>query len=212
MDLPSSHYPLDDETYRKITDLIYARSGIRFDETSKFMILRRLAARLEELQLDSFEKYYYYLRYHPNRETEIDEIFDLIATHETYFFREETQLRAFTDEIIPQIVSERSEIQSLRIWCAGSSSGEEPYTVAILCKEHPDLKGWKVNIFASDISQKMIQASRRGVYGEASFRSTKERVREEFFEPTEDGSYRIKDEIKQMVTFIKLNLLDQNGS
>lgn len=208
MDSDTNHYPLDDHTYRQLTDLICACSGLRFDPSAKFMISRRLEPRLHSLQLDSFEKYYYYLRYDPNREAEMDTIFDLITTHETYFFREEKQLLAFTDEIIPQLIEARKQFRTIRIWCAGCSSGEEPYTVAILCRQLPGLKNWNVEIFASDISQKMIHSARRGIYGENSFRSKRELAKCIYFDKTEEGQYRIQDEIKQMVTFMKLNLLD----
>ncbi|MCI0601385.1 protein-glutamate O-methyltransferase CheR [bacterium] len=208
MGLETNHFPLDDNTYRQLTDLIHNCSGLRFDPSAKFMIQRRLEPRLLSLQLDSFEKYYYYLRYDPNRETEMDVIFDLITTHETYFFREEPQLLAFTNEIIPQLMEARKQFRTIRIWCAGCSSGEEPYTVAILCRQLPELQNWNVEIFASDISQKMIHAARRGIYGENSFRSTKNLVKCVYFDKTNENQYRIHDEIKQMVTFMKLNLLD----
>jgi chemotaxis protein methyltransferase CheR len=204
-----NRYPLTDDTYRQITDLIYSASGLRFDQSAKFMIHRRLTPRLDALELDSFEKYYFYLRYHPDRDTEMDIIFDSIATHETYFFREQAQLNAFTNEIIPQLVENRNPSQTLRIWCAGCSSGEEPYTVAILCRQHPLLKGRKLDIFASDISQTMIHAARRGIYGDAAFRSTTDDVKAVYFERTEENLYRIHDDIKQMVTFMKLNLLNE---
>jgi chemotaxis protein methyltransferase CheR len=205
-----NRYPLTDHTYRQIVDLIYNASGLRFDPSAKFMIHRRLSSRLDELELDSFEKYYFYLRYHPNRDAEMDIIFDSIATHETYFFREQAQLNAFTNEIIPSLAKDRNQSRTLRIWCAGCSSGEEPYTVAILCDQHPLLQNWNLNIFASDISQKMIHAARQGIYGEAAFRSTTEDVRAAHFERTEQNLYRIHDDIKQLVTFMKLNLLDED--
>jgi chemotaxis protein methyltransferase CheR len=205
-----TRYPLTDLTYRLISDLIYSASGLRFDQSAKFMIHRRLIPRLDDLQLDSFEKYYSYLRYHPNRDAEMDLIFDLIATHETYFFREQAQLNAFTNEIIPQLAETRNQSRTLRIWCAGCSSGEEPYTIAILCRRHPLLQGWNLCILASDISQKMIHAARRGIYGEAAFRSTTEDVKADYFEKTEENLYRIHDDIKQMVTFMKLNLLNED--
>jgi chemotaxis protein methyltransferase CheR len=201
-------YPLNDNTYRQLTDLIYNYSGLRFDQASKFMIYRRLSPRLQQLYLDSFEKYYFYLLYDTNREAEMDIIFDLITTHETYFFREERQLLAFTDEIIPQLMEAQREFRKIRIWCAGCSSGEEPYTVAILCRQLPELQNWNLEIFASDISQKMIQAARRGIYGENSFRCTKELIKSRYFDKVQENHYRIHDEIRQMVTFMKLNLLD----
>lgn len=204
----ANSFELNDNTYRLLSDFIYQNSGLRYDETQKFILQKRLSGRIRDLKLDSFEKYYYYLMYHPNREAELEAIFDLITTNETYFFREERQLKAFAEDIIPEIFQEKKETRTLRIWSAGCSSGEEPYTIAMLCKQLGSLTGWDVDIFASDISQKVVHTARRGVYGESSFRSTDEQVRQQYFEKTPEGKYRIKDEIRQMVTFGKLNLLD----
>jgi len=209
MDFPSNNYPLSDHTYRLMTDLIYATSGLRFEMSSKFMISRRLAPRLAHLELDSFEKYLSYLLYHPNREAEMDSVFDLVTTHETYFFREDRQLKAFSEEILPQLLETRKQFRTLRIWSAGCSSGEEPYTIAILCRQNPALRDWNVDIFASDISQHTVHAARHGIYGASSFRATEENIRKKYFEQTEDNHFRIKDEMKQMVTFMKLNLIDE---
>ena len=202
-----NNHELNDRTFRLLTDLIHRHSGLRFDESTRYMLQRRLSPRITELKLDSFQDYYYHLSYHPNREAELETIFDLITTNETYFFREERQLQAFTEEIIPAIIQEKQEQKTLRIWSAGCASGEEAYTVAMLCNRIPELRGWDIDIFGSDISQKVIQAARRGVYGETSFRSMPESARASYFEK-EENKYRIKDEIRRMVTFGKMNLLD----
>lgn len=201
-------FELSDNTYRLLSDFVYQNSGLRYDETSKFIFQKRLSNRIRDLKLDSFEKYYYYLMYHPNREAELETIFDLITTNETYFFREERQLHAFTEDILPEIIQEKKDTRTMRIWSAGCSSGEEPYTIAMLCMQSPMLEGWDVDVFASDISQRVIQTARRGVYGESSFRTTDESLRQRYFDRTPENKFRIKDEVRQMVTFGKLNLLD----
>lgn len=206
---PANSLQLTDQTYRQLTDFIYDNSGLRFDETAKFMMQRRLLIRVRELKLESFEKYFYYLMYHPNRESELESIFDLITINETYFFREERQLRAFADEILPQLMILKEQSKALRIWSAGCSTGEEPYTIAMLCRMKPELEQWDIDIFASDISQKVVHTARRGVYGESSFRSTPNGIKQMFFDKTPENKYRIKDEVRQMVTFGKVNLLDE---
>src|SRR5580765_3276129 len=178
----SNSYELNDSTYRLLTDFIYQNSGLRYDESSKYILQKRLSPRVRELNLDSFDKYYYYLMYHPNREAELETIFDLITINETYFFREDRQLRAFSEEIIPEVMEEKKDARSLRVWSAGCASEEEPYTIAMLCKEKFELNDWDVDIFASDISQKVIQTARRGTYNETSFRTTEDRVRQQYFE------------------------------
>src|SRR5262245_26069736 len=206
----NEHLELSDQTFRQLTGLIYSNSGLRFEDSAKYMIRRRLSPRVRELKLDSFEKYYYYLLYHANRESELEIIFDLLTVNETYFFREERQLHAFSEEIIPLIVEEKKANRVLRIWCAGCSTGEEPYTIAMLCCASGLLRDWEVDIFASDISQRVIQTARRGTFSQTSFRNMPDGLQERYFERLADNRYRINDGIKQMVTFGKVNLFDEH--
>jgi chemotaxis protein methyltransferase CheR len=206
----NEHLELSDQTFLQLTGLIYSNSGLRFEDSSKYMIRRRLSPRVRELKLDSFEKYYYYLLYHANRESELEIIFDLLTVNETYFFREERQLNAFSEEIIPLIVEEKKNNRVLRIWSAGCSTGEEPYTIAMLCCASGLLRDWEVDIFASDISQRVIQTARRGTFGQTSFRNMPDGLQERYFEKLADNRYRINDGIKQMVTFGKVNLFDEH--
>src|SRR5262245_10959394 len=191
---PSNSLELSDQTFRQISDFIYANSGLRYDESSKYVIQRRLATRIRELRMDSFEKYFYYLTYSPNRESELEAIFDLITINETYFFREDRQLKAFREEVIPEAMSYRKDSRTLRIWSAGCSTGEEPYTIAMICSEMPELQGWDVDIFASDISQKVIQTARRGIYNESSFRTMEQEARKRFFDSTPDHKFRLRED------------------
>lgn len=206
----NEHLELSDQIFRQLTGLIYSNSGLRFEDSAKYMIRRRLSPRVRELKLDSFEKYYYYLLYHANRESELEIIFDLLTVNETYFFREERQLHAFSEEIIPLIVEEKKNNRVLRIWSAGCSTGEEPYTIAMLCCASGLLRDWEVDIFASDISQRVIQTARRGTFGQSSFRNMPDGLQERYFEKLADNRYRINDGIKQMVTFGKVNLFDEH--
>src|SRR5204863_3230487 len=88
----------------------------------------------KELNFDSVQKYFYFLQYDPRADSEFDQIYDLVTTNETYFFREPAQLAAFTEEIVPDILSRKS-IRKIRIWSAGCSSGDEPYSLAMLLEE-----------------------------------------------------------------------------
>jgi len=202
-----SYFDLNANTFRMLSDFIRAYSGLRFDETSKIMLQRRLSPRIRELNLNSFENYYYHLNYHPNRDTELDTIFDLVTTNETYFFREERQLQAFSEELLPEILIEKKAIKSLRIWSAGCATGEEPYTIAILCSQIPELADWNVDIYGSDISQRAIQIARRAIYGESSFRNMPSHSRDRFFDKAEE-KYKLKENFRKMVTFGKVNLMD----
>ena len=209
--LNDSDIKMSDEEFLLVRNLIYNFCGLFFAEESKFLLERRLSPRLAHHQLATFHDYYYYLRYDLNREQELSDIMDLLTTNETYFFRESFQLKAFTEEIVPEISalkSARGE-KTLRIWSAGCSTGEEPYTIAMLLLEKPELAGWKIEIIGTDISQRVLHQARKGVYGNSSFRVTEPVYKNRYFHE-QDGGHRVVDRIRELVTFSRLNLYDQS--
>jgi len=198
------------EEFRLLRDFVYQHCGLNFTEDSKYLLEKRLGRRLAQHNLKNFKDYYYYLRYNPNKEQELSEVVDQLTTNETYFFREDFQLRTFAEEILPEI-RRRKEAEgkkTLRIWSAGCSSGEEPYTIAMLMLDQPWLSSWRVEIIGTDISQKVLQMARQGVYGDASFRNTAPQSRQRFFSETPEGKSKIKDEVKNLVSISHLNLFD----
>lgn len=202
------HLELPDDVFRLLRDQIYKRSGMWFADSSKYLLQKRLSPRAKELNFDSFQKYFYFLQYDPRAEAEFDTIYDLVTTNETYFFREPQQLAAFIEEIVPDILA-RKNIKKIRIWSAGCSSGEEPYSIAILLSEGGFYDRGTFEIFASDINQQVLAKARKGIYRENAFRSTEGAVREKYFTREPDGSWRLKDEIRNRVQFGRLNLYDE---
>ncbi|MHB8835340.1 MAG: CheR family methyltransferase [Candidatus Methylomirabilia bacterium] len=198
---------LGPEEFRLLRDFVNGFCGLWFDDDSAYFLERRLQHRLHERRLGSFLDYYYLLLYGPEREEELAKVVDVLTTNETYFFREMNQLRTLTEEIVPEIIQRHESRRRLRIWSAGCSTGEEPYTLAILLLEHPALSGWDVEIFASDISQRVLQCARRGVYTETSFRSTEPDYRQRYFEPVDAVSSRVVERVRRLVSFGQLNLL-----
>lgn len=205
--LEAEHTMTDDE-FRLLRDCVYAHCGIYFDDESKYLLEKRLARRLAPLKLNSFREYYQYVKYDRKREQELMDIMDVLTTNETYFFREAFQLKAFTDEIIPELIKKKNN-KTLRIWSAGCSSGEEAYSISMLLYDIPALYNWKIEIFGTDISQKVLTQARRAVYGKSSFRATDDEQIKRFFVQQEDG-FKVCDKIREMVTFSHLNLLEGN--
>ena len=202
--------PMSMDEFRLLRDFVYQHCGLNFTEDSKYLLEKRLARRLETHNLQSFKDYYYFLRYKPEKDQELSAVVDLLTTNETYFFREEYQLKTFAEEILPEI-RKRKEAEgnrSLRIWSAGCSSGEEPYTLAMLLLDQPWLNSWQVEIIGTDISQKVLSKARQGEYSEASFRNTDPVYRHRFFEEN-SGKMQIGDNVKSLVTISHLNLFDQ---
>ncbi len=202
------HLELPDDVFRLLRDQIYKKSGMWFNDSSKYLLQKRLSPRARELNFDSFQKYFYFLQYDPRADAEFDQIFDLVTTNETYFFREPAQLTAFIEEIIPDLLS-RKALKKIRIWSAGCSSGEEPYSLAMLLQEAGWYEHAAFEIFASDINQQVLSKARKGQYRENAFRATSPAMREKYFTRDTESTWRVKDEIRNRVSFGRLNLYDE---
>ena len=202
---------MSDEEFRLIRDIIYSHSGLFFDGDTKYLLEKRLARRLPLHQLKGFKDYYHFLKYDRKKDQELSDLMDVLTTNETYFFRESFQLRALTEEILPELktAKEKKGEKTLRIWSAGCSTGEEPYTIAMLILEMGCFRGWRVEIIGTDISHRVLQQSRKAVYGKSSFRTTEEHYIKRFFQEQESG-FKVNDEVRELVTISHLNLFDQN--
>lgn len=200
---------MSEEEFRLLRDLVYDHCGIFFSSESKYLLEKRLSRRLALLNLVSYKDYYHLLKYDIRKEQELSDLMDVLTTNETYFFREDFQLKAFTDEIVPEVMAakEKKGDRTLRIWSAGCSTGEEPYTIAMLLLDIARIRGWRVEIIGTDISQRVLQQARKGVYGKSSFRATESKYLERFF-LEQDGGFRINDEVRECVTISQLNLFD----
>jgi chemotaxis protein methyltransferase CheR len=132
-----------------------------------------------------------------------------LTTGETYFFREKQVFSILKDRILPELIRTRAGSgKTIRIWCAGCSTGEEPYSVAILLKQMLlDIKNWNITIRATDINLDALARAQEGVYGEWSFRDTDADLRKTFFSDAGKGRYAILPEIKKMISFAYLNLV-----
>ncbi len=200
---------LPEDVFRLLRDYIQDYCGIYFDNNSRYLLERRLSRRLRIYHMRDFREYYRFLMYDKKKDEELTAVMDILTVNETYFFREQQQLKAFSDEILPDLRERNMEKRKMRIWSAGCSTGEEPYTIAMLLLEKGlGLLGWDMDILGSDINQRVLQVARRGVYRRNSFRTTDEYYLKKYFHEEEDGNYRISNNVKSVVSFSCLNLLD----
>lgn len=202
---------MTDEEFVLIRDLICDYCGIFFAESFKYLVERRLQPRLPILGHHSFREYYRFLKYSDEAERELDEIVERITTNETYFFREAYQLKAFTDEVLPEVMEARELGSRIRIWSAGCSTGEEPYTLSMLLNDVPAAKGFRFDIFGNDISRKVLKQAREGVFRESSFRQTEPGYIARYFKPEGRNAYRLAREVRERVSFGHLNLMDEGA-
>jgi chemotaxis protein methyltransferase CheR len=200
---------LEPDEFRLLRELFNQHCGLTFGVEARAVMERRLRERVSILGLQSFGEYYQLLRSPERGRAELEEATDLITINETYFFREDYQLRAYQNEILPKLAQTPDCRERISIWSAGCSTGEEVYTIAISTIESQLFSPRNVRIFGSDISRRCLAAARRGAYGTSSFRATAANLRSRYFVDKEDGSH-VSDEIRGLCHFGHLNLLDSS--
>ncbi|MCE9672938.1 protein-glutamate O-methyltransferase CheR [Myxococcus stipitatus] len=200
------------EEFRLLRDHVYSHCGILVHEDMKFVMERRLWPRLEALGVSDFGAYHRFLRHDPNRHAELEAAVESLTTHETYFFREPSQLKAFREELVPVLERRNARSRRLRLWSAGCSSGEEAYTLAMLLRDERRFEGWDVEVYGTDISRRVLAMARRAEYGPSALRATSADLLERFFVPAANNRVRVRDDVRAMVSFGHHNLLDEAGS
>ncbi len=209
---------LEPNEFRLLRELINRFCGMQFSADTRYVFERRLRERVRELGLTDFTQYYHYLLYHSNAKAEIENAVDALVTNETYFFREEYQLRAFQEEILPELRTRLAAEgrKNLTVWSAGCSTGEEVYTIAMLIDESHLFDGWDVRVFGNDISRRVVAFARRAVYGPSSFRAFPPRYEHYFVrggDSVDDrGGRQVAPNIRAMCHFGHLNLLERDRS
>jgi chemotaxis protein methyltransferase CheR len=182
-------------------------AGLHFDEGSAYLFDRRLGERVAALDLPSFDEYYKFLRFNVRGRAELEEAIEALTTNETYFMRQEYQLTAFRDELLPKLARANADKRRLVVWSAGCSTGEEAYSLAAMIHQSGLFIDWDVRVVGSDISKTSVAAARRGVYRSSAFRSASSQFREAYFLEREDGSY-VAEWLRKSCYFGHLNLLD----
>ena len=202
------------EEFITLRDFVYEKSGIFFAENKAYLLESRLVNRLAELGLSSFEDYYYCLKYGSDKtKNEIANLFDVVTTNETSFFRNPPQLDAFKIVIQKNYLNGNGPITApIRMWSAACSTGEEAYTLAIIMEEL--MQTTKQNIpymiYATDISQKVLESAKRAVFSQYSIRNTDEALRKKYF-TEENNMFKLKENVKKNVKIDFMNLMDENA-
>jgi len=203
---------LRDPAYLKIRDVIYQISGIYQPEEKLYLLASRCARRMSALSAKTPAEYLEYLTVRGNREAELRLLLNEITIGETYMFRSRSQLEALRNVILPQLKQAKSAIGSrrLRLWSAGCSTGEEPYTLAMFLLEESEktLAGWSFDILATDLNDDSLAAAKAGIYGEYALRSTTELLRRKYFKRYDEKRLQATDRLKSLIRFDRVNLND----
>ena len=192
-------------------DLIEARCGTRFTETRMLYLTRCLWQRMREVGVKSYGDYYRRVVYGAVGEGEWEVLLELLLNRETGFFRHPPSYQALTTRVIPELVAARSRqgIRALTFWSAGCSTGQEPYSLAMVLRSSTDATRWEVKVCGSDVSETALAEARRGCYKAAAVQAVPPEYRDRFLTVSENGTgvcYRISSELRAIVQLGKLNL------
>lgn len=201
---------MTDAQFTTLRTIIYKRAGIHFPDNKKYVLESRLGKRLDELNIDDFDQYAALLSMGPYQVEEFQEMFNRITINETSFFRNEPQLEAFERIVLPELLEARRATKRLRVWSAACSSGEEPFTLAIMVHRTLGVRlaDWRVEILGTDISEKALAVADSGVYSNYAMRSTPDLVQKRYFRE-QGGKFTLSDDIRSMVRFETHNLKDR---
>lgn len=205
---------ISDKDFEQLRDYIYNVCGIYFHSSKKYFLESRLGRRMEATGSKSHAEYLAQVKVGAAGSAELKKLLDEITTNETCFFRNLPQLNALETKLLPEIVETKGKIgfKKLRIWSAGSSSGEEAYTLGMLLleKRNSILKDWIIEIVGTDINETVIALAKEGVYNSYSVRNTPDFYLKKYFKEESPGKFVLSPEVKKLATFHQLNLYDDN--
>ena len=195
----------------RIRDLVYETAGIFHPDNKLHLLSDRCSRRMKEIEALDLQEYFARLTTHPLKQAEMVALLNEITIGETCFFRNQAQLEALVHIIIPKIVAAQANVprRCLRIWSAGCSTGEEPYTLSMMLTEHAaaPLKDWAVEILATDLNEHSLEHARNAVYGSYSTRNLTPHFRKKYFLPAGE-QLQVQPAVRARVSFGRLNLSD----
>ncbi|MBR8836207.1 MAG: protein-glutamate O-methyltransferase CheR [Stigonema ocellatum SAG 48.90 = DSM 106950] len=190
-----------------LRELLYHYSGIVLDEDKEYLAELHLEPLAEIAGFDSIATLIKFLRTEPFNSLHV-QVIEALVTYETFFFRDIYPFEALKNFVLPELLKNRKEEKSLNIWCAACSSGQEPYSIAMLIRQYfPMLANWMVKIIASDFSSKALARARKGRYNQIEIqRGLSETLRNKYFHQ-ENNEWQIQEQIRSLVEFREMNLI-----
>lgn len=198
------------EDFYSIRDFIYEKSGMYFADTKRDFIEVRVKKRVSDNNFESFKDYYYFLKYNTN-DREFKMLMDAVTVNETKFFRNLPLLEVFEKKVLDNTIQNKIKTNSrqIRILSAGCSTGEEPYTLAMILDDNKTrLKNIDYRITAGDISEVALNSAKYGIYKDTQLRSTEQKYINKYFQKDINNNYKVEPMLRMKIDFTYLNLSD----
>lgn len=206
---------MSEKEFREFSEFIYNECGIKMSDAKKTMLEARFQKRLRVLGLKSYREYRDYVFSLKGMELELPHFIDVVTTNKTDFFREPKHFEILTQQVLPQWCAKYSPRKTFRIWSAGCSTGEEPYTMAMVLTDYAEKNpGFRFQIMASDISTRVLDHSLKAIYEEEKVIPVPPSFKKKYLLRSKDRSQRlvrIVPELRRSVTFMRLNFMEEFG-
>lgn len=206
-----NHYNLTDSEFQELSSIIYKDTGIFIDESKRQLIYRRISVRLKKLGMGSFSEYIALVKTRDPSETEIFQ--NTITTNLTSFFRESHHFDYLGESIVPEILATNKLSKKLRVWSAGCSTGQEPYSIAITLREaFPEIDSWDAKVLCTDLDTDVLQKCNNGVYSNKEVTNLPSDYRSRWFDAVAndpDKAVMATQSLKDILFFKQLNLMDE---
>ena len=197
---------ITDAEFERFRDFFYRKTGIRFEDSKRYFVDKRLIERIQRTGHDSFRSYFTFMRFQASG-AELQELINVMTVNETYFFREEYQFECMVENVLDEVVRRKGINEEIRIWSIPSSTGEEPYSIALyLLEKWPAIEEIDVEIVSSDIDSMVLERCRKGVYSQRSIQYLPTTLLRKYFVPLAGGYYKIDDGLRDVVRFTQVNL------
>ena len=199
---------VSDADFLKFREFFYRKTGIHFEESKRYFVDKRLVERMQATGADSFRSYFLALRFDRDS-AELQRLVNAMTVNETYFFREAYQFDCMVNNLLNERVRHKRPGERIRIWSVPSSTGEEPYSIAIyLLERWPGIHQHEVEIFSSDIDTTVLEAAQRGIYSARSVANLPAEYLQRYFQRRRDGDWEITRDLVASVEFSQVNLSD----
>lgn len=202
-------YEFTEDTFQRVRRLVHTELGISLAQSKRELVYRRLSRRLRALRLADFDSYLKLIE--QRHSDELQNFCNALTTNLTSFFREPHHFEFLDEQLLPELERKNADTRRIRIWSAGCSSGEEAYSVAMVALEAlGHLRGWDIRILATDIDSNVLERARHGIYhGESLEKVDAARLVRWFHRVGRSRQYRVCQEVRQLIAFKRLNLIDQ---
>ena len=198
---------VSNDDVQRLCEFLYRRTGMLFDGSKRYYIDRRLTERIVATGARTFQEYFAHLR--ADAEHEIEHLVNSFTVNETYFYREDHQLRCMSANLLGEILQRKPPDEPIRIWSLPCSTGEEPYSIAIWLMENwPDVDRYNIEIIGSDIDTRALKAAAEGMYGERALMKLPKAIKDRYFSKLSDDRYQIDPGLRDSIRFTKVNLVD----